>query len=212
MKRGFIKKHWLALAFNFLSVIFLIKIFEDVLTNDLITKWDVIINLKLSLFWKIIFLNKIMIFITNIANTFVLIVLSLIFLLYLGYKKRWHSSLLLISSLIAGLISELTIKSLTHRLRPEIHLMEISEYSFPSGHATMAVIFFFLLIYLLKDNIKNKSLRLFFITGSIILTILIAFSRVYLGAHWFSDVAAGIFLGIFWITFFIMILGVKKNK
>jgi undecaprenyl-diphosphatase len=68
-------------------------------------------------------------------------------------------------------------------------------FSFPSGHTTLSIAFFGVLIYLFKDEIKNKTLRYLFITISLLLPFLIAFSRLYLNVHWFTDVVAGLFIG-----------------
>ncbi|MCA9495893.1 MAG: phosphatase PAP2 family protein, partial [Nanoarchaeota archaeon] len=51
---------------------------------------------------------------------------------------------------------------------------------FPSGHATMAIIFFSLLLYSFKDDIKKKSLKYIFIISNIVIFLLIGTSRIYL--------------------------------
>ena len=100
-----------------------------------------------------------------------------------------------------------TLKNMVERIRPESQFLIETGYSFPSGHASIATIFFVLLIYLFIIKIKSLVLREILIAGSVILIILTSFSRVYLGVHWLSDVLAGIGLGLFWTT--AMILFVK---
>ena len=135
-------------------------------------------------------LTKAMIFITNIASFTVLFILSLILLFILIKKKK--NILLFISSMVLGLISYSSLKYLVHRIRPDNMLFETtSKYSFPSGHAAMAAIFFLLVIYSFKDDIKNKLLKYLFIIFNILLILLIGFSRIYLSVHWFTDVIAG---------------------
>jgi len=174
------------------------------LLNILVTKMDSWISSKIVLIWNPL-LNKIMIFITNIANPTNLFVLSIILFGFLIYKKKWYCSLLLFFSMMGGLLFELLIKIIVHRARPENALIGASGYSFPSGHAIRAIIFFSLLIYSFKDDIKNISLRYIFIISNIILFLLIGFSRVYLNVHWFSDVIAGFALGLFWLIILILI-------
>jgi len=156
------------------------------------------------------FLNKAMIFITSIASPLALSILSVAVLSVLIYKKRFHQSLLFLIGMIGGLMLGLLIKSIVHRARPQNTLVEAAGYSFPSGHASMALIFFSLVIYLFKNDIKSVIPKYSFIIGNITLFLLIGFSRVYLNVHWFSDVMAGFFLGLFWLTLSILIHSTMK--
>ncbi len=203
-KHIFSKYHLYTLILNVFSLYLFSKMIEDVIDGELITKLDVWLNAKIVLLWSPL-LNKIMVFITNIASPTNLFILSLILLGILVYKKKWYYSLLLLFSMMGGLLFELLTKLIIHRTRPENALIEVSGYSFPSGHATMAIIFFSLLLYSFKDEIKNKSLRYIFIISNILLFLLIGSSRVYLNVHWFSDVLAGFGLGLFWLTLLILV-------
>ncbi|MBI2452215.1 phosphatase PAP2 family protein [Candidatus Pacearchaeota archaeon] len=177
---------------------------EDVIDKELVTRLDVWINSKIVLLWSPL-LNKIMIFITNILSPTNLFILSIILLAILLYKKKWHHSLLLLFSMVGGLLFEFLTKLIIHRTRPENALIEVSGYSFPSGHATMAIIFFSLLLYSFKDEIKNRVIKNFFIALNISFFLLSGFSRIYLNVHWFSDILAGFSLGLFWLTLLILV-------
>jgi len=71
--------------------------------------------------------------------------------------------------------------------------------------ALISMIFFSLLIYLFKDDIKNKVLQNCFIVVNVVLIILIGFSRMYLNVHWFSDVIGGFALGLGWVTLLMLL-------
>ncbi len=187
-----------------LSLIVFVSILGDVLTDNKIIELDLFISSNITLFWNPI-LNDIMIFITNIISPFPLLVLSFLLCLFLICKKRYQEAFVLVSSSLAGRLSEVIIKDLIQRVRPTNPLIEATGYSFPSGHATISVIFFVFLIYCFKDDIKNKLLRIIFISASILLFLLIGLSRIYLKVHWFSDVLAGFSLGAFWLSFFILL-------
>lgn len=69
----------------------------------------------------------------------------------------------------------------------------------------MATIFFLVFLLAFKDDIKNKYLKYAFIVAVILTFISVGFSRIYLSAHWFSDVLAGFVLGIFWLTLLMLV-------
>ena len=194
-----------------LSLCLFIKLVEDVLTYDRITEIDLLLNSKVILLWNPI-LDKTMLFITNIVSPLPIIILSFFLFLFLIYRKRYQKFFVLAFSLIAGLLSEVIVKFITHRARPNNSLIQVTRYSFPSGHATLSIIFFLFLIYCFKDDIKNKILKIMFITINIILFFLIGFSRIYLDAHWFSDVLAGFSLGLFWLSLIILVFSIKKKN
>ncbi len=94
------------------------------------------------------------------------------------------------------------VKRLIKRPRPTSELVTvarvINEPSFPSGHVMHYVNFFGLLNYLLATNWRSGRLRNALLAISTSLIALIGPSRVYLGAHWPSDVMAGYVYGGLW--------------
>ncbi len=159
---------------------------------------DLLINSKMALLQNP-FLTKIMTVITGIGSEICLAVLSILLLCFLLYKKRYHKSLLLAFGMLGGLLIELSIKAIIQRERPESALAEATGYSFPSAHAMMTLVFFAILIYTVKDDIKSLFLRYLFIAASIFLVLLVSFSRLYLGVHWLSDVIGGLAIGTVWL-------------
>jgi len=128
------------------------------------------------------------------------VAIAAIFMLYKKKKPYWDS-LLVVMALSGGwLLSEL-LKSIFHRPRPELTgLVEVSGYSFPSGHAMVSVAFYGFLAYLLWFNLHHSKLRFPATFAIVILIVLIGISRIYLGVHYPSDVLAGFAAGGFWLT------------
>lgn len=92
------------------------------------------------------------------------------------------------------------LKSYYARPRPHFFdpiAMEVTP-SFPSGHAADSAMFYGMLIYVLLRSTRKPGL--FAIAPLLLLVTLIGFSRVYLGAHWLSDVVAGWMLGFGWVA------------
>jgi undecaprenyl-diphosphatase len=172
---------------------------------------DLLINSKIVLF-QTPFLTKIMTVITGIGSEICLAVLSIILFCYLIYKKRYQNSLLLAFGMLGGLLIELSIKAIVQRERPESMLIAETGYSFPSAHSLMALVFFAILIYAVKDDLKNAFLRYLFIAASILIVLLVSFSRLYLGVHWLSDVIGGLIIGTIWLLLLIMVFKFLKVK
>ena len=112
---------------------------------------------------------------------------------YLGWRRRWEAfwfwALAMgMSQLLIG-----PVKGLYERERPPLPLVETSDFSFPSGHAVAgAAIAVALVIVLVPAGPKRRNLEML----AAAFAVLMALSRVYLRAHWFTDVAAGASLGV----------------
>ena len=112
---------------------------------------------------------------------------------------------------IAGLVITLcgtaaastTIKHIVQRARPDIHhqMYPDTGYSLPSTHTALATALFTFLMHLVFRLTPSTMLRTIAMCLWIIIIAGVAFSRIYLGVHYLSDVMAGILLGAFlaWI-------------
>lgn len=91
------------------------------------------------------------------------------------------------------------IKYSVTRLRPSYRLIDVSGYSFPSGHTFSTVIFTFTILALLLPYCKVKWQKVLLeIVGALWIIIIIMYSRVYLRAHFTSDVIGAFFLASGW--------------
>jgi membrane-associated phospholipid phosphatase len=127
----------------------------------------------------------------------ILIVGSVLLFLLFGYKKE---ALFIVLTALSGLVSTL-VKLLINRPRPLSTLVRVIEktqqQSFPSGHVLFYTVFFgFLVLLMYHLNHLPKKLRILIAVISVFLLFTVPISRIYLGAHWFTDVLAGLFLGL----------------
>lgn len=206
-KQIFVKKHRLYLALSAAAIYVFFKMMEDYFDKGLIYKFDFWAAENTHLIWSA-WLNKSMIFITNALSPESLCAIALSAAVYFFMKKNARKAVLIFSGIFSGLISCLIMKSAIGRLRPIGSLVREIGFSFPSQHAAIALIFFSLAIFLFYEKIKNKLLKILFVFGNLFLIALAGFSRIYLKAHWFSDVIAGFALGLFWFSFLILLFAV----
>jgi len=118
--------------------------------------------------------------------------LRIVLLAVLLLRRRWAAG---IGFALTWAISEVAIATLKPwyaRGRPPPPLVATSGYSFPSGHATAgAAIGVAIVLAFLRPGHRR---RVWFLVA-IVFSFVMAFSRVYLGAHWFSDVVTGVLVG-----------------
>ena len=120
---------------------------------------------------------------------------GLIPLIALGVALLWRSSrrwAVALPLLMAGTGAlQLVAKWAIDRPRPNL-----APWGFPSGHVLSLVVFFGLMIYLLASSTVTRPLRRLGYAGCAATVLAVAFSRLYLDAHWASDVAGGFTLGL----------------
>ncbi len=124
---------------------------------------------------------------------FILIVLCITGLIYLVRNLRY--ALLFFTVLFFGAVIVYTLKNIFDVARPLDGFVSVFGSSFPSYHATSATIFFVMLMHVFDSHFKSFGrivCNIFCVTS----ILLVAFSRVYLGVHWLSDVLFGIILGV----------------
>jgi undecaprenyl-diphosphatase len=119
------------------------------------------------------------------------------------YLKGWRlSATLLLVSTIGGSLLTAVLKAVFERARPELFDSgyTASFYSFPSGHATVAVGFYGTLTLILAYRLSGFA-RWAVVACGVSLVLLIGFSRLYLGVHYPTDVLAGFLAAPLWVIF-----------
>lgn len=136
------------------------------------------------------FLDTVLITITQFGDTFVVTAVTLSVAAWLLWRRAPRTALFFASGVGLASVSNSVIKLLIARPRPlSLEYTGISAFSFPSGHATVNAVLYGLLALLVARQVAAWQ-RVLVFAGAGLWVGLIAFSRLYLGAHWFSDVAA----------------------
>jgi membrane protein DedA with SNARE-associated domain len=140
--------------------------------------------------------------ITELGNAAVLI--GLIALAGLGWWTRtrsWRPLWLLASAYLGAEVLSDTVKDLTHRPRPPAAqaIGHLTGFAFPSGHATKATAVYGMLAALLAAATSSWARKVALWTAALLVAGLVGVSRLYLGAHWPTDVLGGFALGGAWL-------------
>ena len=124
-------------------------------------------------------------------------------------KNRWFITIDLVEVTLVNQV----IKHIIRRPRPNVlRLVEESGYSFPSGHSMVSMAFYGIIIYLVYKNVSNKYLKWILIILLSLLILSIGFSRIYVGVHYFTDVAGGFLLGLAYLIIYINIYNKRIGK
>lgn len=132
-------------------------------------------------------------------GVYIPIALSIVTALFFWFKKDKFFAIIMICAPLLGQIVKYLLKNFFQVPRPEVFGCEVltayaDRYSFPSGHTIFYTIFFGLLAYYALKHLNSKKAA-FVLTFSLLAVTLVGYSRVYLGAHWYLDIAAGYLVG-----------------
>lgn len=130
-----------------------------------------------------------------------IIILGILLVGFFLLKKHKREAMLLAFILTMAPIINAFLKKIIQRPRPFFHpLVNVYDYSFPSGHAMSSLVFYATISYFVYHATHNKRLGVISTTLSTLLIILIGISRIYLGVHYPTDVLAGYLGGLFWFS------------
>lgn len=139
---------------------------------------------------------------TALGSTAVLTVVAVIVTGFVLLQRQRAAAALFLGSLIGGVALSEGLKSVFERERPEAHyrLVETLHSSFPSGHSMLSAVAYLTLGALMARVLPKKRLKAYVLSVAVALTAIVGVTRVYLGAHWATDVVAGWAVGAAWAT------------
>jgi membrane-associated phospholipid phosphatase len=150
--------------------------------------------------------------ITALGSTEVATLIAIAFGIYFIFRRRFYWLTVFMSSVFGGMLINRLLKYAFHRPRPffDNPLLTLTGYSFPSGHTMMATVLYGVVAAYLFTTTSDWWRRGLIALSALLLITLVGFSRMYLGAHYFSDVLGAMAEGLAWLSFCLIgLYGVK---
>lgn len=194
----------LGIAFLYTVMLFF-GVIEDLITSDSIVAVDVRLENLLYLF-RAPELVEGALWITLLGKAAIVasVAAAASFLCWLRKKSRYILPLWIavLGSSAFGALGKIAF----HRARPALAVYTEPSFSFPSGHATIAVALYGFLAYILMKHASSWKRKVQIVMAGISLILAIGASRIYLGVHFLSDVWAGYLLGTLWLIFAVSVV------
>ena len=154
--------------------------------------------------------DRLMEWVSALGELPIAMALTVIAMVTFAIRRQWLEAIFILATTSSVLLT-FVLKELVHRTRPfpvaqnATGLMQsINQYSYPSGHVLFFVVFFGFFAYLAWIHFAGRT-RMIIIAICCALIVLIGPSRVFLGAHWASDVLGGYIIGALWLFLLILV-------
>jgi membrane protein DedA with SNARE-associated domain len=141
-------------------------------------------------------LDPILVRVTKAGDLRTQVVAAAAVLIILLALRQWRAGLFAFGTLMGTALGNMTIKAFFGRVRPDVLSTPFTTFSMPSGH-TSASFALFLTLGVLAGRNQPPRMRLVWLLLASLPALAISLSRLYLGAHWPSDVLAGALLASF---------------
>lgn len=138
--------------------------------------------------------------VTSLGGISVLGLFALATVGFLLIERKRLSALLLVLGLVGGVALSEGLKAMFERERPPsvYQAVDTLNASFPSGHALLSAVFYLSVAVMLTRAFPQRRLKVYVLGIGVALAMMVGLTRVYLGAHWASDVLAGWCVGAAW--------------
>lgn len=182
----------ITLALLFCGVVYL------ALRGDVLARMDNAVFNALQT-WREPWADQTMVALTQLGSLYTIGALFAAVGAVLLWRRHWRAAWHWAAAHGFAVVVPLALKQILHLPRPFDLYTGVSAYGFPSAHATMSMVSYGFLALLIAQGISKTWRRTAYGAAGLIIMVVVA-SRLYLGAHWLSDVLGGLTLGLFWVT------------
>lgn len=173
-------------------------VLQDVVSGDPLVRADAaIFHFLQSLRTPMV--DQVMVAITELGDAAVVVPVLLVVLVWLAWQRAWRAAFYGLAAVAGATLFAFLMKITLRQVRPAAIFAGWNAYSFPSGHATASAALYGFLVVLICREAAPRA-RVLVTLAAVLLVGAIAFSRLYLGAHWLSDVTAGLAFGVAWVA------------
>jgi undecaprenyl-diphosphatase len=126
--------------------------------------------------------------------------------LFLVWQRQWHWFITFLIAVPGGVLLNALVKEAVHRPRPHFSdlVLTLTTYSFPSGHAAAATLFYGFLAAYVTVHLRAWRWRVLVGFIAFLAVVLVGLSRIYLRVHYLSDALGGMTEGVAWLALSIM--------
>jgi undecaprenyl-diphosphatase len=152
--------------------------------------------------------DRFMLFFTTIGESWVLGLIIAIAAYALLREQRWIDAAGLAVASGGGGLLNLLLKGIFERARPDLFEgpIQLSTYSFPSGHAMGSIVAYGMLAFVGARLAGSRLLRLAMAIAAALIVFFVGLSRVYFGVHYPTDIIGGYLAGALWLAISILIV------
>jgi len=140
--------------------------------------------------------------VTAMGSTAVVSSIAGLFGIYFLSRRRFYWFAAITCSVFGGMLLNKLLKYAFHRQRPFFNdpLLTLTSYSFPSGHTMMATTLYAMVAIFFVSRTRDVRARVLIIGAAVVMILLVGFSRIYLGAHYLTDVLGAMAEAIAWLS------------
>jgi len=147
-------------------------------------------------------LTQVMLVVTNLHSTVAIACYGAVAAVWFAWRRRWRGLATVGVGIGGGLVLNVLMKHAFRRARPTFDdpLLTLASYSFPSGHVAASTVFYGLGVAWVFARTRRPRWRALAVIGALAMIALVAFTRMYLGLHYLSDVVAAFAEGVAWLA------------
>jgi membrane-associated phospholipid phosphatase len=174
---------------------------EDVVHGDRLTALDGAIAQWLHRRTEVP-LTRVLLVVTDLHSTVAIACYAAIAGVWFAWRRQWRELATVVVAIGGGLALNVLMKHVFQRARPTFDepLLTLASYSFPSGHVAASTIFYGLVVAWIFARTSRPLWRALAVVGALAMIALVAFTRMYLGLHYLSDVVAAFAEGVAWLA------------
>lgn len=146
---------------------------------------------------------------TNLGDVVFVCAVTLLTAAWLARKRSWTSLIILLTSVMGTSALAFLLKILVDRARPELwtHLVLETSHSFPSGHATASAALALCFVAILwRTKWRTRAL-----VAASVYVLLVAFTRLYAGVHYPTDILGGWIISVGWVAAVVALATYKRS-